>query len=242
MATKTTKKPAKAGAPKTPKVKTIKTLGDLTLDPKNMNEGTERGKHLLATSLTKLGAGRSVVADRNGVVIAGNKTTEVAREAGFKNVIVVPADGETLVVVQRTDLDLADPEDQRARQLAFADNRVAEENLAWTPEAVTEIAAITDLSDYALPEELRTLTEIPATPPPAGTPAQPFTPNTSPDQARTTVTDSDVNKAEAGQSKSFTGVRQTIKLICPHCGKEFSLPRTALEDELKRDRSEETEE
>jgi hypothetical protein len=42
---------------------------------------------------------------------------------------VIETDGTELVVVQRTDLDLeADP---RARELAYADNRIGELNLDW---------------------------------------------------------------------------------------------------------------
>lgn len=45
------------------------TISNLSLDDKNANRGTERGRHLLAESLKKLGAGRSIVCDRNGRVI-----------------------------------------------------------------------------------------------------------------------------------------------------------------------------
>lgn len=65
-------------------------------------------------SLTRLGAGRSIVADKNGVVIAGNKTLQAAEAQGIP-VRIVETDGKELVVVQRTDLDLANG-DTRARE------------------------------------------------------------------------------------------------------------------------------
>ena len=107
--------------------KPLRTLGDLTADPQNANQGTARGRGLLAHSLRDLGAGRSIVVDRAGVVIAGNKTLEEAAALALP-IEVVETSGERLVVVQRMDLDLtADP---RARRLALADNRTSELGLA----------------------------------------------------------------------------------------------------------------
>jgi hypothetical protein len=108
--------------------KLINTLGDLTHDDRNANKGTNRGKKMVAQSLKDYGAGRSVLADRDGRIIAGNKSAEAAEAAGIQEVIVVPTDGTKLVVVQRTDLSLDDP---KARQLAIADNRSSEVGLDW---------------------------------------------------------------------------------------------------------------
>jgi hypothetical protein len=80
-------------------------------------------------SMQKLGAGCSIVVDRNGHIIAGNKTAEGAKAAGLENVIGVETDGSQLFAVVRTDLDLDDP---KARELAIADNRTAELGLEWT--------------------------------------------------------------------------------------------------------------
>lgn len=52
----------------------VPTLSDLTADPKNANRGTDRGRAALAQSLQTYGAGRAVLIDRHGCVIAGNKT------------------------------------------------------------------------------------------------------------------------------------------------------------------------
>jgi hypothetical protein len=109
-------------------IRPLTTLTDLSLDPRNANRGTRRGQALLAESLTAFGAGRSVLADRNGLIIAGNKTVNEAQAQALP-IRVVQTTGDALVVVQRTDLDLL--EDTRARQLALADNRIAELNLAW---------------------------------------------------------------------------------------------------------------
>lgn len=109
--------------------KHIESLADLIPDANNANKGRERGMRLLEDSLQQLGAGRSVLADRNGRLIAGNKTVEQAGSIGIEDIVVVQTDGTQLVVVQRTDLDLLT--DARAKRLAVADNKIAQENLEW---------------------------------------------------------------------------------------------------------------
>lgn len=114
-------------------MKKITKLADLTPDSANANKGTERGRYAVQKSLEQTGAGRSIVVDREGRVIAGNKTLEAFAEEVGSEIEVVKSDGKRLVVVQRTDLDLSDPNGQ-ARLMAFFDNRAAELNLAWDAE------------------------------------------------------------------------------------------------------------
>jgi hypothetical protein len=104
-------------------------------DTQNANEGTQRGRGLLEKSLRQLGGGRSIVADKNGNVIAGNKTLEAAADIDLP-VRIIETDGNELVVVKRTDLDLYSETDLRARQLAYADNKIAEVDLAWKPDQI----------------------------------------------------------------------------------------------------------
>jgi len=115
--------------------KTIKRvkISDLKTDGQNANLGTVRGREALEKSLSDLGLGRSILIDKNGVIIAGNKTYEEARRQGFQEVTVIETSGDALVAVKRTDLDLSggDDEDNRARRLAYADNRVSELDLEW---------------------------------------------------------------------------------------------------------------
>ena len=131
-------------------------LRDLTLDPKNANRGTRRGRQALAASLTIYGAGRSVLADRAGRIVAGNKTIEQARALGLP-ITVVPTDGSHLVVVQRTDLDLQT--DPRAQALAIADNRIAELDLDWDPAVLAQLRADgLDVAAWWTEDEWTTLT------------------------------------------------------------------------------------
>ena len=103
----------------------VNTLHDLTPDPRNANRGTDRGRVALETSLRTYGAGRSVLIDRAGVVIAGNMVVDEAKRLNLP-LRVVNTDGTFLIAVQRDDLELAT--DPRAQALAIADNRVGELN------------------------------------------------------------------------------------------------------------------
>jgi len=133
-------------------------ISELLPDPHNLNQGTERGDALLEQSLQKLGAGRSILLDKNGRIIAGNKTALKFGELGHDEVIVVQTDGKKLVAVQRTDLDLDTPE---GKEMALADNRVGEVNLSWDVEAIAELAEDVDLSDWFTSEDMAGWTESP---------------------------------------------------------------------------------
>lgn len=105
-------------------VKQIASLTDLTPDTMNPNRGTERGRQMVDYSLTNFGAGRSILADKHGNVIAGNKTLEAAINLNLRT-HVVQTDGSELVIVQRTDVDLFgedDDERRTARSLSIVDN------------------------------------------------------------------------------------------------------------------------
>ena len=127
-------------------------LSDLTPDRSNANRGTERGRYALEASLRKYGAGRSILLDREGRIIAGNKTAETAADVGIDDVIIVPTDGRQLVAVQRTDLDL---DSKEARELAYADNRVGQLDLDFDPEQIlADLAAGVDLAQFWRQDEL----------------------------------------------------------------------------------------
>lgn len=119
---------------KTPQVERKK-ITELTPDPANANTGTERGLSMLDDSLSAVGLGRSIVTDKRGVIIGGNKTAERAIDRGFEDALIVHTTGKELVVVQRDDLDLSSgAPNNPARKLAYYDNRVAAVDLQWNPE------------------------------------------------------------------------------------------------------------
>lgn len=136
-----------------------KKISDLQPDPLNANRGTERGAAMLESSLRKFGAGRSILLDREGRIIAGNKTAENAAAIGLDDVIIVKTDGKKLVAVQREDLDLAS-DDNAARELAYADNVTSQQNLDFDPaQILADINAGVDLGQFWTENELNAIIE-----------------------------------------------------------------------------------
>ncbi len=109
-------------------------MSDLKPDKHNANQGTERGKNLLEQSLTELGGGRSILVDKDGNVIAGNKTLEAAQKKGL-TIRIVDAERNELVAVRRRDMDLEEAGGE-ARRMAYLDNRVSELDLNWDAERI----------------------------------------------------------------------------------------------------------
>ena len=113
-----------------------KKLTDYKPLEKNPNKGTQRGAGILDQSVRELGAGRSLLVDKNGVVLAGNHAQEAFINAGIDNVIEVETDGNSVVVVKRTDLDA---ESTAGKKMAIMDNRTSEQGLAWDAVVLEEL-------------------------------------------------------------------------------------------------------
>ncbi len=133
-------------------------LKDLKPHARNANRGTERGSIQLEESIKRLGFGRGIVIDKNGVVIAGNHALGAAIEAGIEEAVIVKTNGRQVVVTQREDLDLEN--DQRALELAYADNRVSETNFNLDAATLaSDIEAGLDLSPYYKKDEIDEIIE-----------------------------------------------------------------------------------
>jgi hypothetical protein len=74
----------------------ITRISQLLPDEKNANLGTERGNAFIERSLREYGAGRSILIDKKGRIIAGNKTIENAAAVGIEEVQVIQTDGRRL--------------------------------------------------------------------------------------------------------------------------------------------------
>lgn len=96
-------------------------IGDLKPDRDNRRAHNPRNVGMIEDALHKVGAGRSIVIDENGMILAGNATIEAAALAGIENVQVVKTDGNTIIAVQRDNLT-----DEQKRDLGLYDNRTAE--------------------------------------------------------------------------------------------------------------------
>lgn len=120
-------------------ITTMSKISDLRPDDQNANRGTALGQKMIVGSIGRNKLGRSIVVDKNGVVIGGNKTLEaVAEVLGVDaETIVIESAGDKLIVHKRTDLDLDDPDpNNEARRLAFEDNTTSFFSFELDPEIV----------------------------------------------------------------------------------------------------------
>jgi len=108
-------------------------ISDLIPDDKNFNKGSEFGNALIEKSLSKFGAGRSILIDKNNRIIAGNKTIENAAAIGIEDLQIVESDGKRIIAVKRTDIDLDSPQ---GREMALADNASAKANIVFDAELI----------------------------------------------------------------------------------------------------------
>lgn len=122
--------------------KNIVDIEKLIQDEHNFNTGTEEGQALLEKSFKELGAGRSILVDKDGQIIAGNKSQKAAIKAGITKVRIIETDGTELIAVKRTDLSI---DSEKGRKIALADNAIAQANLVWNEN---EIQSVCD--DYGI--------------------------------------------------------------------------------------------
>ena len=95
-------------------------IKELQQDEYNFNKGTSEGQQLMEESFADLGAGRSILIDKDGKIIAGNKSQKAAMAAGIKKVRVIETTGDELVAVKRTDISI---DSEEGRRMAWLDNR-----------------------------------------------------------------------------------------------------------------------
>lgn len=114
----------------------------ITFDKKNYRKHSEQNKKRIRKSLTECGAGRSVLVDRDGCLIAGNGVYEQAEKMGIKT-RVVETDGTELVVVKRTDIGTDDP---KRKTLALADNATSD-SVEWDMQLILKDFSAEDIAE-----------------------------------------------------------------------------------------------
>jgi hypothetical protein len=105
----------------------------LKRDRRNYRLHDSNSKKIIGQSLDQCGAGRSILADSTGEIIAGNGVFEQAEARGIKTRFV-ETDGTELVVVVRKDLK---PGDDKRKLLALADNAASDAS-SWNAELVRQ--------------------------------------------------------------------------------------------------------
>lgn len=186
-------------------------LWDLIPDNANANDGTERGRDMLRHSFEEFGAGRSVLLDKNNRIIAGNKSVSTAMEVGLEDVIVVETDGDTIVAVKRTDVEL---DSKDGRGLAIADNATSEANLLWNESALRYINQKygadarhwgADIPDWD---------------------ADVYKPNVNPIASHEQVGNADIERAKdkiESQIENRKQAKDLFEVCCPDCGYKFEI-------------------
>ena len=136
---------------------------EIKFDKRNYRKHNDENKRVIKKSLEELGAGRSIVIDSEGEIIAGNGVYEQAQKLGIKTKIV-ETDGSELVVVKRTDLAT---EDEKRKRLALADNAASDTSEwandllreDWTKEALAEFGVVLPNMDVPSEEDVQSLFE-----------------------------------------------------------------------------------
>lgn len=120
-------------------------MDEIKFDKKNYRKHTDKNLNLIKKSLEECGAGRSILVDKNGEIIAGNATYQQAQAAKIP-VKIIETDGKELVVVKRTDLDT---EDEKRKKLALLDNSTSNQ-VEWDISNLTADFGLKDLASFGL--------------------------------------------------------------------------------------------
>jgi DNA modification methylase len=120
----------------------VTSVKDLKSDHKNARRRTDRSASLIAESLKRFGAARSIVIDEDGRILAGNGTVEGAKKAGIDKLRIIEAEGDELIAVRRAGLT----EDEKVG-LALADNRSSDLS-EWDNEMLRQLSEEHDLTPW----------------------------------------------------------------------------------------------
>ena len=181
-------------------------------DNANANRGTIIGKGLLHKSFSELGAGRSILIDKNDRVIAGNKSKEAAERVGIQDVVVIESTGDEIIAVRRTDLSL---DSKKGREMATADNTTSVKNLEWDEMALQYMSEKfgAEPKNWGIsPKEWK----------------EGYKPILNPTQQNQATTSKDIERAEEkmeGKISSHKTQKETRKIVCPSCGYEFEIQK-----------------
>lgn len=163
-------------------------IDDLIQDDHNFNKGTEAGAELIGRSFKEHGAGRSVFIDKNNRLVGGNKAQKGFKGAGYRKVVIVDSDPDTLVAVRRKDVDL---DTKEGREMAMLDNLTTQVNLAWDKaelESISDQVEGFDVGDFGF--EMPTLDDVDTS----------FSPADNNDNDNETDEDEEEEKEEKGVS------------------------------------------
>lgn len=136
---------------------------EIKFDERNYRKHSDKNKKIIKKSLKELGAGRSILLDKENSLIAGNGVYEQAQALGIP-VRVIETDGSELIAVKRTDLATAD---DKRRKLALADNAASDLSefdvpalqADWSKDALAEFGVELPNMDVLSEEDVQGLFE-----------------------------------------------------------------------------------
>lgn len=131
-------------------------MTNIKFDAHNYRTHDEKNLKLIKKSLKELGAGRSIVIDSEGEIIAGNATYKQAQELGLP-VKVIESDGKSLIVVKRTDLKT---QDKKRKKLALADNSTSDK-VSYDFDHIAADFDLEELPDWGI-EDLPNMSSVQA--------------------------------------------------------------------------------
>lgn len=120
-------------------------IKDIKYDQHNYREHDERNLSLIKKSIQRCGAGRSILLDKNGEIIAGNATYKTLQELGIP-VKIIPTDGKTAIALQRTDLDT---NSRKRKELAAFDNSTSDK-VKWNFDNIAADFDLSELPDFGI--------------------------------------------------------------------------------------------
>ena len=127
---------------------------NIKFDAHNYRKHSDKNKSLINKSLKECGAGRSIVIDNDGEIIAGNGIYEQAQKLNIPTKII-ETDGTQLVVVKRTDLNT---NDEKRKQLAIMDNSTSDSS-EFDLDSLQADFDVEQLQDWGLDVEFESLEE-----------------------------------------------------------------------------------
>ena len=127
---------------------------NIKFDAHNYRKHSDKNKSLINKSLKECGAGRSIVIDNDGEIIAGNGIYEQAQKLNIPTKII-ETDGSELVVVKRTDLKTGD---EKRKQLAIMDNSTSDSS-EFDLDSLQADFDVEQLQDWGLDVEFESLEE-----------------------------------------------------------------------------------
>jgi len=131
-------------------------LADLKEDGDNRRAHTPRNIGMIADSLQKVGAWRSISIDENNKTFAGAGVMEAAAEIGMTKVRVIEASGNELIAVRRRGLTK-----KQKRDYGIYDNR-ANELSEWDKDRLKkDLAEGLDLKPFFRDAEIASLLDLP---------------------------------------------------------------------------------